>query len=111
MSGLFFRTVTNLSKLVLANVVRLAELKSKFTVFSFSVTLIPSPTLSTSAPGNVSLISLACLSILLPITPPAAPPTTPPRTAPSGAFPPLPILFPRIPPITAPAAVPIAAPF
>ena len=81
-SGLFLRTSANLLRLVLATEVRLDESKSKFTVFSDKVTLIPSFTLTTSAPGKASLISLACLSILLPITPPTTPPTTPPKTAP-----------------------------
>ena len=110
-SGFFTRTSANLSKFALAVEVRFEELKSKLTVFSPKVILIPSPTLSTSAPGKASLIALACLSILLPITPPATPPTTPPRTAPSSEFLPLPMLFPKIPPRTAPAAVPITAPF
>ena len=109
-SGLFLKTSATLFKLLFAVEVRLEELKSKFTLFSFKTTLIPSPTRSTSAPGRAVFISRACLSILLPITPPATPPTIPPKTAPIVPLPPLPILLPKIPPKTAPLTVPIATP-
>ena len=99
-----------MSRFALAAAVKVDLLVSKRTAFSFKTNLIPSPTRSTSAPGSALSISLACLSILCPITPPATPPTTPPRTAPIAPFPPLPRLFPRIPPITAPPTAPIPAP-
>ena len=109
-SGYSLNTCTSLSRFCFAVDVRLDLLVSNRTEFSPSVSFIPSPTLSTSAPGNVCSIFWACLSILLPITPPTVPPTTPPIIAPSAVLPPLPILLPNIPPITAPEAAPIPAP-
>ena len=110
-SGLFLRTSANLSKFPLAVLVNTAESNPKLTIVSLKVILIPSLTLSTSAPGKAVLISCACLSILFPITPPATPPIIPPKTAPVVPLPPFPMLFPKIPPNIAPAVVPIATPF
>ncbi|MNR18274.1 hypothetical protein D3C85_1349960 [compost metagenome] len=93
--------------LVLAASFNSVLLKSKRIPLS-NLTMIPSPSRITSAPGIACLISAACLSILLPMKPPAVPPTAAPITAPTAV---LPAFLPISAPITPPAAAPIPAPF